>query len=723
MCFRGHVHPHVCAEGTSVCSEEVAKLRYDLQVFNPNIVLLLGPCALRAAGVHHSLSNYRGTLFTSSILGFKCLATYHPRDALRMYEYVPIIRFDLHRLKEESTTKTVIHPYRQLTINLTKEEIIWNLQAIQQKQTPIAMDIEGWVHTGLTCVSIATSAADCFLIPMIGYGGHYWSEEDEVEIWRAFSSMCSNPKVPKILQNSLYDSFVLFWTHRIFITNVRHDTMLKHWELYSELEKSLAFQTSIYTREPYYKNERGGDMSTMFTYCCKDSAVTFEINEVLEKELTGASLRHYQFNVSMLRPLLYMECKGILYDYKKACARVVELEQKLSVLNEEITRVYGQPLNVKSWKQKQDFLYKFLKLPPQVKRSTGKTTTDDEAIIKLYKSSKHPVLKILIESIRIRTRISMLQIQTDTDNRIRCGYNLVGTETGRLSCYTSPTGSGYNLQTIPEYDRDLFLADPEYWFFQCDLSGADGWTVAAWCKFLGDPAMLEDLQFGIKVAKVIALMFLKGPQVSQLPRKELYELTNTIDKTDPIYFGAKCCQHGTNYGMGKNLLSDTIFKTSEGDVTISPREAERLQQLYKIRYPGLEKWHQRIARDLAVRPVLTSASGHQRVFFGRASDHGTLKAAYSSEPQENTTYATNLAVFNLWHSKLNRRPDGRFFVEPLHQVHDAVLGQFKKGDTHYCVKLIQMCFQNPLVIANQEITIPFEGAYGTSWGNLKEGKI
>jgi hypothetical protein len=29
--------------------------------------------------------------------------------------------------------------------------------------------------------------------------------------------------------------------------------MLKHWSLNAELRKSLALQTSIYTREPYYK--------------------------------------------------------------------------------------------------------------------------------------------------------------------------------------------------------------------------------------------------------------------------------------------------------------------------------------------------------------------------------------------------------------------------------------------------------------------------------------
>ena len=40
-----------------------------------------------------------------------------------------------------------------------------------------------------------------------------------------------------------------------------------------------------------------------------------------------------------------------------------------------------------------------------------------------------------------------LELKTDRDSRIRCSYNLVGTETGRLSCSGSVTGSGTNLKT------------------------------------------------------------------------------------------------------------------------------------------------------------------------------------------------------------------------------------------------------------------------------------
>jgi hypothetical protein len=56
-------------------------------------------------------------------------------------------------------------------------------------------------------------------------------------------------------------------------------------------------------------------------------------------------------------------------------------------------------------------------------------------------------------------------------------------------------------------------------------------------------------------------------------------------------------------------------------------------------------------------------------------------------------------------------------------VHDALVGQFKIEDTAWAIDKIKSYFDNPLVIANQKITIPFEGNYGTSWGKLDKGTI
>jgi hypothetical protein len=104
--------------------------------------------------------------------------------------------------------------------------------------------------------------------------------------------------------------------------------------------------------------------------------------------------------------------------------------------------------------------------------------------------------------------------------------------------------------------------------------------------------------------------------------------------------------------------------------------------------------------------------------------------ACAEEPQNNTTYATKLAVNALWEDTenyvwplqgTNQRPTLR--VAPLHTVHDALIGQFRKEDVSFATAKIRHWFNNPLEIAGQKIVIPFEGNYGESWGNLKSGII
>lgn len=347
------------------------------------------------------------------------------------------------------------------------------------------------------------------------------------------------------------------------------------------------------------------------------------------------------------------------------------------------------------------------------------------------------VVQLALDIGVLRTRAQMLSITADKDNRVRAGYNIVGTETGRLTCYTSPTGSGYNLQTIPSTDsskpadhplhagmRHLFLADDGCWMFQCDLSGADGWTVAANCANLGDRTMLDDYLAGIKPAKVLCYLLRHGANaLAGKSRNEIKSLTKEVTSSDWDYFACKVGQHGSCYLMGARKLAAQIFMLSEGKVNLSEKETKDLQRLFFIRY-RVKLWHDWMERQLAKSPTLITSYGYKRRFFGRPNE--ILGQALAHEPQAITTYATNIAMYRLWTDPENRtNKTGRFLlrIEPLHQVHDALVGQFHKEDTAWALTRIKSYFANTIIVANQPITIPFEGAYGSSWGTLNEGTI
>lgn len=417
----------------------------------------------------------------------------------------------------------------------------------------------------------------------------------------------------------------------------------------------------------------------------------------------------------------------------------------------EIEDLCEVSLNTDSIKQFMPFLYETLQLPVQFTEKKGeepRPTADYEALIKL---SRHCIreqlgyaLSIIQSAITIRalsTRQQMLSILCDRDYRIRCAYNIVGSNTGRITCYESPTGSGYNLQTIPNYtelgeapggvlgDRDLFLADEGYYFFQCDLAGADGWTVAAYSAMLGDDTMLLDYRAGLRPFEVLVLKVLGVPIPKD--RHDIYaECKRSVKKDSWERFAMKRVQHGGCYLEGELTISRNILKDSEGKMYLPPSECKLLKKYFFDRYWGVDKWHSWVANRLKARPVLQAASGQVRLFFGRPDE--VLTKAVAFEPQANTTYATNLAMHRLWTDNDNRqgeqtgdvRPsDIRLRIEPLHQVHDALCGQFRKLDTAWATGKIKSYFNNVIKIAGLDILIPYDGGYGPSWGKLDVGKL
>lgn len=710
--------------------EGLEQLRADIKAVRPNIVVLLGSTAMKAAGRTESVSSWRGSLFkcvdvSSPFFGLKCMPTYHPAAVLRQWSWMPLLRFDMQRAKEEADTPEMVLPERHFDLDLSPDQIIARLDE-HPEGVPTSIDLEGTIEKGITCYSVSMHPLNGYIVPF----GKF-SVDDDVRMINASRRMFANPRIPKVLQNSLYDNFVFTWLWRAPLANVQWDTMLSGWEIYPELPKGLATQTSIYTKEPYYKADRKvPDIRVHHEYCCKDSAVTEEIRRKQDTFITSEQRAHFEFNMSLLPVMMYMEVKGHRYD----TARAAELHGRTIVQLAEVQRRIdsrrGSSCNINSPKQVCAFLYDEMGFPTQHPKegntyNRAKRTSNVDALLALMKKFNDPILHDIHTWRRIDKIRSALEYTTDTDGRIRCGYNVVGTDTGRLTCYGSPTGSGANLQTITKKLRVLYLPDDGYTYGQFDLSGADGWTVAAHCAKHGDPTMLNDYLFGIKPAKVIALMYQHGKEVATWSREKILsegrDIGSTKD-TEWLYFACKRVQHGSNYGLGTRTMSLQIMKDSDKlfgtPIYLTPTECQALQDLYlHSRYLGVNSWQNWVKKQIIDHQRLGCASGHIRRFFGRKTDNKTYQSALSHEPQANTTYATNLAMLNLWRDPENREGDS-LIVQPLHQVHDAICVQWPKDKTAWATRKVLEWFDNPLVIAGQDITIPVEGEYGRSWGEL-----
>lgn len=234
---------------------ELERLKAELDVVRPNVVLALGSTACWALLSTNGIGALRGTVATSSLLPLKVLPTYHPAGVLRNWAWRPITVADLIKAKRESAFPEVKRPRRFILVNPTIE------------------DCKDWIATHLRAECACDIETKFGMIEMIGFsaspehamvvpfwdrakGGSYWSRDEEREARRIVASILENPQITKVFQNGLFDlQYILKEGYRP--RGCREDTMLLHHALYPEMQKGLGFLGSVYTSEPAWKMMRG----------------------------------------------------------------------------------------------------------------------------------------------------------------------------------------------------------------------------------------------------------------------------------------------------------------------------------------------------------------------------------------------------------------------------------------------------------------------------------
>ena len=726
-------------------------LKEALDKFDPNICVLLGDRMARAAGFtipkkdgdDVGIDRVRGTMFICNqpdnpLFGRKCIITYDPSDVMVRYERFPLLRFDLSRAYSEATSPTLDLPSRRLLTHLTPAQYIDWLKAIKPGQWT-SVDIEGWIHTGITCIAFSIDPLEAISIPVEEY-----DSDTLAPVVKAIAAVCSDPDIPLVGQNFTYDMQVLATQWGVRCRNIVHDTLIAIAELEPELPRNLGTQASIFTKEPFYKHEISSkNKQVYYEYNAKDAAVTLEIalaQRALLDQLPQPAQDHYQTSLALQFPTMFMGAKGVRMNREAIEREIPMLASQQAEYQAMIDTLAGVKLNCNSPKQLCDVLYNRLSFPRQYqmegRRKTSKLTADKGALLKLYTSSDSQLIYCILKWKQLEGFRKQLEAEIPAGDRIHASTQVAGTITFRMSCSKWLDKTGINMQTAMKDIREYYIPDEGYFIGQLDLAGADGWTIAAECTALGDPTMLLDYKAGLKPAKIIASLYTLGTQIASASQQEMAEFCRQTEahhkaagSWEFLYFACKKAQHSTNYQtspttMAQNVLEDS-WKYLPEPVTITVAEAAKLQQFYKLRYPGLETWQQSVISKIKTTGKLTAASGHTRNFLGRLHDSGTHRSGLSQNPQHNTSYAINLGILRLWRHPENVHPTfpRRLLVEPLIQVHDALVFQFPQHYTNLAVPLIRTCFDNPITIANTTLTIPYEGAYGTSWKALEVGTI
>jgi DNA polymerase I-like protein with 3'-5' exonuclease and polymerase domains/uracil-DNA glycosylase len=528
---------------TTLGNSYIEIVKDTLVTINPNVVITVGEISLQAVTSKRSITKWRGSILESSIrLNQKVVPTLAARDCAKMYIWRYFMASDVKKAAGEAFTPAINLPQRNLHIEPSFQEAMCYMMMIKMKDIRrIAVDIEcikGQPQKGITCISLAISPIDCMSIPF----DNRWTEMEELELWKMLAELLEDPLIEKVYQNGAdFDIVYLLMVHNIFNYGYIHDTMIKHALNYPDFPKSLAFLTSIYTNEPYYKDDGkegkvgNGQQREFFIYNAKDSAVDYEINDKVSTELVKyGNQQTYDFLTKLMEPLLYMQLRGVRINQEGIASLKIDAEKQIIESQKQLDFIIGdklplstkaqrksyeyERLNPNSNKQCQEYFYGTLKLKvqtstkkdPKTGEHTSKVTTDTKAmgrLARMYRCEEALLVK-KIRGIR-KLKGTYLEMNIDKDGRLRCCFRIAGTVTGRLSSSETIFGTGSNMQNLPLTFKEFLIPDDGYIF--CDLDKAQAeWVASAY--IFNDANMIQAVEDKADIHIRTGAMMFKAPE-------------------------------------------------------------------------------------------------------------------------------------------------------------------------------------------------------------------
>ena len=282
---------------------------------------------------------------------------------------------------EEPTTETaafyslqnindVKHDYQLVDNKEKRQELIAKLNA----QSSVCFDTE-------------TTGVDVFTEKLVGMsfcwkkGEAYFvtlpeNEAETTEILNEFKPFFNNEKIEKIGQNIKFDLLMLKM-YDVELKGKLFDTMIAHYLIQPELRHGMDYLAEIYLKYktihyedlvgPKGKNQasiRTVPLSKLCDYAAEDADITFQLKQILEKELKTNELEKlfYDIEMPLMRVLATMEFTGVRIDGEALSQSSEILTKEMQNMEQEIFQLVGFEFNVSSAKQVGEILFDRLKI-------------------------------------------------------------------------------------------------------------------------------------------------------------------------------------------------------------------------------------------------------------------------------------------------------------------------------------------------------------------------
>src|SRR6187401_526638 len=747
----------------TVCDVEEEKQRLYKEILSvgPNCILAIGPAAFETVSGISKILNYRGSILPSQIGDCKVVGTISPYHLVRasdesgdsdeskgLFSYVWkwVLGHDIKRAIQESQTVGFSLPERSLTIARNSVDVSRFIDRKFKSADRVFADIETIESTVPGCISLAWDRYEAISIPLFSRVGRYElatiPSTDLSFIWQKLDWLFRNKEIGG--QNWKFDQAKLEMLGFRF-KGLKTDTSLKAHTVNPEIPYvGLAFISSLWTREPYYK-AKGKEfifgkhpIERWFLYNANDSAVDCEVDENLEIELQNLSdvyktdlIKFYYTYITKLHDLYFgMEKVGFKLDAGARGYLIAKYQTWAEHLEVKLMVAIGRKVNFNSPKQVAELIYDQM----GIKQITRKRDTNEDVISKLLKDkvkdeSRREVLSNILEIRRVNKTLSTyLYAMPDLDGRMRTQIRIVGTETGRSSDSVldppiRPVKIGFAFKTLTKHGdigqdvRGILIADPGYVIVNIDLSQAEARIVALLSK---DDELLAAFDRIDIHKRTAALALLTGKLNLSY---EFDPIADVLDKDSSERFIGKKVRHAGNYNMQwmefmKNVISDC--RRFNKNFTISAFSSKQIIERFHAASPNIYGvFHKEVKDVIDTTRALINPFGRLRRFFERPGPQ-LYKEAYAHLPQ--STVKDRLT------NSLLEVSDKNYPIRLVNEAHDSGTYLMPIGEYVDICRELKPIFEQPIDFSTCSLkrgilTIPCDFEYGDNYKDLQKLKF
>ena len=463
-------------------------------------------------------------------------------------------------------------------------------------------------------------------------------------------------------------------------------------------------------------------MDILAPYACKDADATFQLYNKFKPLVDKSKEFNYLYN-TILKPatkaLKVLERTGGPIDLKQLEALDKEYKIDIEECIEEIShsphvqrfeRIHNKTFNPNSTMQLRQLFFDIIGLKSKKKTATGALSVDKEVLQTLDHPLAQAVLDLREKSKLSGTYISNIVNGIDKDGRLRSGFNIQGTTSGRLS-----SSGNLNYQNIPRDNKDikkLFKARDGYKIVQCDLGTAEVYYAAVLSndKFL-QQAFIDKLDFHSYVAK------------------QMFNLSCDVNEVKQYYANerqyAKAITFGIMYQAGPAKIAETVNKDAAEGEEITKAQSSQFINKYFREAKSLKRFIDDSNKQIENHAFIYSHFGRKRRLpESKSPNKGVASHAVRSGVnflvQSVASDINLLGVIDL----MDWIQDNRYEEDMLTftVVHDSIVSEVREDLIDTYIENAKRCIQKDrgLSIPNCPIKVDFE--VGPSWGELSDYK-